>query len=91
MAKIYKTSGTQKEIVPKNRVHFTLKELQTIVGGYIENAYLNDGNIIVLNEDGKIEDLPLNVRATEIFRKNFPDSSDYIVGDVLITESKYIQ
>jgi hypothetical protein len=91
MATIYKASGEQTNIAPKNRKFFELKELQHIVGGYIQNVYLNDGTILILNEDGKLEQLSLNTRATEIFRKSFPDSPDYIVGDALITESKFIK
>ncbi|MDR1182676.1 MAG: DUF3846 domain-containing protein, partial [Bacteroidales bacterium] len=60
MAKIYRTDGETKAVTPENRKHFSLKELQHIVGGYIENIYLNDGTIMVLNEEGKLENLPLN-------------------------------
>jgi hypothetical protein len=91
MAKIYRVTGEQINVTPKRGKYFTLRELQHIVGGYIETCYLNDGTVMVLNEEGKLEGLPLNVRATEIFRKNFPCSLDRIVGDVLIVESKYIE
>jgi hypothetical protein len=91
MATIYKADGTRTDVSPQNKRYFSLKELQKIVGGYIANVYLNDNKVIVLNDEGKLEGLSLNVRATEIFRKNFPCSDDCIVGDVLITESKYLQ
>lgn len=35
--------------------------LQNIVGGYIEIVGLNTGNCIICNEEGKLQDLPVNV------------------------------
>jgi hypothetical protein len=90
MATIYRTNGESETVNPKGK-YFPLKELQKIVGGYIQLVQLTDKTILVLNEEGKLENLPLNVRATEIFRKNFPLSDDTIVGDALITESKFIK
>jgi hypothetical protein len=91
MAKIYKTTGGEETVTPQNGKHFSLKELKKIVGGYIENVYLNNGDIMIVNEEGKLDGLPLNIKATAIFRKNFPDSEDTIVGDILITEQKYVE
>jgi hypothetical protein len=69
---------------------FTLQELQTIVGGYIEalrSSWLtaDDGQplIMFLNEDGKREDLPLNRFATALMRRAL-QPEDYIVGDVVL-------
>ena len=61
MAKIYKTNGEVLDIEPKNGTDFQLEELRKVVSGNIEVAYLNDteNRIMVLNEEGKIMDLPL--------------------------------
>jgi hypothetical protein len=91
MAKIYKINGETEDVTPKNRKSFSLEELQSFVGGYIEMVYLKDKKIMIVNEEGKLNGLPANVKATEIFDENFPDSFDVIVGDVLITEKKYIK
>ena len=90
MNTIYKADGSKSPSTPENGQFYELKELQKIVGGYIEFVYLTDNSVMVLNEEGKIDNLPLNVRATEILRKNFPDNPDHIVGDVLVAESKYL-
>lgn len=53
----------------------------------IEVVYLNDGRVLVLDEEGKMKDLAINHQATKIcheFEAIFP--SDYIVGDVVIFE-----
>ncbi|MDR1339393.1 MAG: DUF3846 domain-containing protein [Prevotellaceae bacterium] len=91
MATIYRTNGETQSVTPKNRKYFQLKELQRIVGGYVENIYLNDGTIMVINEEGKRENLSLNIEATSIFRKNFPASNGFVIGDVLITERAYLK
>lgn len=64
----------------------TLKEMQTIVGGYIEHVTVLDrienGKFIYtsmyINEEGLIHDLPRNEKATAVYQRNireqFPDS-----------------
>ncbi|MCM1302198.1 MAG: DUF3846 domain-containing protein [Alistipes senegalensis] len=91
MAKIIKTDGTSKEVLPTNGTDFTLEEMQAIVDGDIELVYLNDTEIMVVNEEGKIDGLDYNRAATLVFRKNYPDSDDYIVGDVLVCDNEQIR
>lgn len=87
MAKIYRTNGDTETIEPKNGTDFSLEELQTIVGGYIECLHLfTDGLLLICNEEGKIINLPRNERATDLVRKCGYDN-DYIVGDVLICKT----
>jgi len=38
-----------------------LKVFQALVGGYIENVFMDDGLALVVNEEGLIRDLPLNI------------------------------
>jgi hypothetical protein len=90
MTTIYRADGSQELATPKNRKDFSLEELQKIVGGYTKAIYLADDKIMVVNQDGKVENLGLNVRATEIIRKNF-DTKDWIVGDVLVCDSRYLK
>ena len=51
----------------------TLEALQGIVGGYIEAVWLRDDCVLVCNEEGKLQGLPVNFR---IF-------GDVIVGTAL--------
>lgn len=90
MATIYKTDGTSVSIQPKNGKDFSLKEMQEIVDGYIEILDLNDGRIIVLNEEGKCNGLPYNHMATLMYRKAY-NTLDFIVGDVLVCDSKQVK
>lgn len=90
-AKIIKTDGTSVEVQPANGRDFTLEEMQAIVGGDIELVYLNDTEIMVVNEEGKIDDLDDNHAATLILEENYPDTDDYIVGDVLVCDNEQIR
>lgn len=88
-AKIYKADGTITEVSPANGTDFQLEELQKIVGGYIEIVGLLDNEIMVINEEGKLADLPVNEKATEFYiEANGFD--DYIVGDVLVCDSSMV-
>ena len=61
----------------------SLKVLQEAVGGLIQP--IRAGNIeIVINEEGKIFDLPYNEYGTRILRKAY-STDDYIVGDIVVT------
>src|SRR5262245_35124604 len=87
MATIIRPGDTPQDITPKNGRFFTLIELQGFVGGYIEAVSVPpDGvRLMILNEDGKRLDLPVNEAATMIMHARpwlHPD--DFIVGVALI-------
>lgn len=89
-AALHKTGGTTEIVSPANNKHFTLQELQEYVGGYIEVVYLSKKLVMVINEEGKLNNLPINNKATVIYlamNKNV----DVIVGDVLVMESKFMK
>ena len=88
-AVIIKECGTTKDLVPNDTKAFTLKEMQEIVGGYIEMIHLKNGDIMVINEEGKLNALRINDDATQIFQENFGDT-DVIVGNVLLTSAKFV-
>jgi hypothetical protein len=61
-----------------------LLTLQMAVGGLIEPKTLESGYTLIMNEEGKLQGLPINERATEIWLANFPNFPDVILGDVVI-------
>ena len=89
MACICKSNGEVIETSPKNGKDFSLKELKEIVGGYIEIINLGD-DYMVVNEEGKLLNLPFNLDATRIYQ-HFTKIGDYIVGDVLICDKFQIR
>jgi hypothetical protein len=61
-----------------------LLTLQIAVGGLIEAKTLEGNYTLIMNEEGKLQGLPINERATEIWLANFPNFPDVILGDVVI-------
>lgn len=84
-AKIYKTTGEVIEVEPENGKDFKLEELQEIVHGYIELVNLSSTQYMVVNEEGLLIGLPLNLSATILYEKGI------IVGDVLICNKSQIK
>ena len=88
MAVIYKSNGEVIETSPKNGNDFSLKELKDIVGGYIEIIDIKYA-YMVINEEGKLLDLPPNENATRVC-VYMTGINDYIVGDVLVCHKNQI-
>lgn len=88
-AKIYKADGSIIDVKPNNGTDFSLEELQEIVGGYIEIVGLMDNEIMVINEEGKLIDLPFNETATQMYQE-VDGFYDYIAGDVLVCDSNMV-
>lgn len=88
MGLIIKATGEKLEVSPKNGKDYKLKELQSIVGGYIEVVQLNNDDIMVVNEEGLINGMAFNFYATYLAKKANP--CHYIVGDVLVCKSKEV-
>lgn len=61
----------------------SLEELQGAVGGYIEAVGLPDGSTMFLNEEGKLNGLPVNEVATALAREMI-QKDDWIAGDVAL-------
>lgn len=88
MGKIIKTNGEILDYTPKNKSgEFSLKELNSVVGGYIEVVRcLDNKNFLIINEDGKSMNLDVNHKATELYCGN--RLVDFIVGDVVLCNAK---
>ena len=69
----------------------TLKEMQKFVGGYIEVVYLNDKEVMIIDEEGKLKGKPVNAEATiRATRNKAIFNNDWIAGDVLIMPEDYL-
>lgn len=90
MARLYKTNGEVIEVSPKNNRDFTLEELQSFVEGDIEIINLTTDKILIVNEEGKINKLPFNELATELWKKYY-GRTDYIVGNALLCNSDEVR
>ena len=55
------------------------KAVSKFVGGMVECVQLPNGDLLLLNEEGKLMGLPLNPEATTLWRMTF-DNDNYITG-----------
>ena len=78
MKVLYIQAGEKPQVI---EIRHTLSEMQRLVGGTISSFMpFNDGSVIILNDNGKIDGLPLN-RA--VYDKN-GKITDIIAGDFFI-------
>lgn len=82
--------GTIERKYPKNGKDFKGEELNSFVDGHIEIVCLNTNEYMVVNENGKLNNLRLNPEATKTFKKSF-ETNDYIVGNAFICSKNMIQ
>lgn len=76
-AEFLTTTPCQGYVIDVEKGKFPFKQLQELVGGYVEVLYLKDGSVLCMNEDGRSMNLPLNIDATEI-------AGMEIVGDTVL-------
>lgn len=88
MAYWLKTDGTIEEVKPANGKTFELKELQMMVGGFIEQTYTIEGDCLIVNEEGKLHGLPLNPIATDRYKYR---GHDVIVGNAVQAKLEELQ
>ena len=89
-AKIIYTDKEDEDYTPKNGKTFALTEMQEIIGGYVEPIRLNDGRMIIVDEDGKSKDKAVNIPATNILRRDH-FTTDYIVGTAIMCDADMIE
>ena len=81
MAYLLRADGTITEVQPANGDCFTNDEIESLVGGYFEPVPMVTDGIMLIDDEGKLKNKPLNTQATEryLYRR-----SDFIVGDALV-------
>tara|TARA_Y100000310_G_scaffold147201_1_gene146473 strand:+ start:350 stop:604 length:255 start_codon:yes stop_codon:yes gene_type:complete len=64
----------------------TLKEAQEFVGGYVECVSFPNGDALIVNEEGKNNNLEINQDATDIWEGHF-GLTDIIVGNAFLIKA----
>ena len=78
MKVLYIQAGKKPQVI---EIRHTLGEMQRLVGGTISSFMpFNDGSVIILNDNGKVDGLPLN---WAVYDKN-GEIADIIAGDFFI-------
>ena len=84
MSAFIKTNGEITNVTPKNGTDYKYEELKEFVGGYIEIVPINDHEIMVVNEEGKLNNLPVNHIASLLYKY------DTICSNVLVCDDSEV-
>ena len=79
MTKDINTKASEFKIIEDSKDEPSLKEAQEFVGGYVEGITFPNGDYLIINEEGKLMNLPLNPEATTLWKATF-DNDNYITG-----------
>jgi hypothetical protein len=84
------TNGEITPVTPKNNKDFTLAELQGFVGGLIEVYPVGD-RFYVWNEEGRINGMPVNKKATELLFNDLKIPIFDVMGNVIICKKSQLK
>ena len=86
------TDVSEFKIIDDEKNTPTLKEAQDFVGGYVECITFPNGDLLIVNEEGKLMQLPLNPEATALWRMTFT-KQNYVTGynDFVVGPAIYIK
>ena len=69
-------------------------EVKEFVGGMVEAITFPNGDLLLINEEGKLMQLPLNPEATALWRMTFTEDKylyghdDFVVGPAILIRAK---
>ena len=75
------TEVSEFKIIDDEKNTPTLKEAQDFVGGMVECITFPNGDLLIVNEEGKLMGLPLNPEATLLWRMTF--TKDKYVNEIV--------
>ena len=61
------TEKAKLKIIDDVKLEPTLKEAQAYVGGYVEGISMPNGDYLIVNEEGKLQNLPFNEEASKLW------------------------
>ena len=82
------------KLITESKYEPTLEEAQEFVGGYVEGITFPNGDYLIINEEGKLMNLPLNPAATALWRATFTKEEysfgydDFVVGPAILIKAK---
>ena len=85
------------QIVEDSKHEPDLKAAQEFVGGYVEGISFPNGDYLIINEEGKLKNLPVNVEATKLWRATFTKDKyafgydDFVVGPAILIKAKALK
>ena len=71
------------KVINKKENQPTLEEAQEFVGGLVERVQLKNGDVMLIDEEGKFKNLHVNQKATDHWIKSY-GITDVIVGNAIL-------
>ncbi len=90
-------SAPEFKIIEDVKDEPTLKEAQDFVGGMVECITFPNGDLLIINEEGKLMQLPLNPEGTLLWRLTFTKDKyvtgydDFVVGPAILIKKKALK
>ena len=84
------TEKAKLKIIDDVKLEPTLKEAQAFVGGYVEGISMPNGDYLIVNEEGKLKNLPFNEEASKLWKDTFDNDNymtgrdDFVVGNAIL-------
>jgi len=88
MATMVTVDGEFIDVVPSNGKFFEVEELQEMVGGDFQAIQISKNEYVLVNEEGLIEDLPINKPICHYISQNYKVRTFYVLGTGVIVNNK---
>ena len=91
------TTEPEFKIIKDNKDEPDLKSAQDFVGGYVECITFPNGDVLIVNEEGKLRNLPLNPEGTALWRMTFTKDKyafgydDWVSGPAILIKHKALK
>ena len=86
------TTAEQFKLITDKKDEPDYKAVSKFVGGMVEVVTFPNGDLLLLNEEGKLMGLPLNPEATALWRAHFTKDKyafgydDFVVGPAMVIQ-----
>jgi hypothetical protein len=97
MTKDINTTAAEFKIVDDVKDEPKYKEVSKFVGGMVECITFPNGDLLLINEEGKLIGLPLNPEATALWRATFDNDNfvtgrkDFVVGPAILIKKQALK
>ena len=91
------TKASEFKIITDQKDEPDLKAAQKFVGGMVQGIEFPNGDYLIINEEGKLMNLPLNEIATGLWRETFTKDKyafgydDFVVGPAILIKAKALK
>jgi hypothetical protein len=88
------TATAEFKIITDKKDEPDYKAVSKFVGGMVEVVSMPNGDLLLLNEEGKLMGLPVNDKASKLWKDTFDNDNyitgrnDFVVGPAILIRAK---